>query len=126
MTQMLLVALGGGAGALLRHLSGLAATRLLGPGFPWGTLFVNIAGSLAMGLLVVLLSERLGGRALPPLLMTGLLGGFTTFSSFSLDAMSLYERGRLAAAAAYVGGSVVFAIAGLALGLWLGRQLWSA
>ena len=126
MSQIVLVALGGGAGAVLRYLSGLAAFRLLGPGFPWGTAFVNVAGSLAMGFCAALLVERLQSRQLPFLLMTGVLGGFTTFSAFSLDAISLIERGRLMAATAYIGGSVVLSIAALALGLWLGRQMWPA
>jgi CrcB protein len=117
-TSLLLAALGGALGAALRLLSTVGAARLLGAGFPYGTLFVNVAGSLAMGVAAGLLLERSGdpsGR-LAPFLMTGVLGGFTTFSAFSLDALTLMERGRAGAAVAYAGGSVLLSI----LALWLG------
>ncbi len=104
------VALGGALGASLRHLA-----TLLWPA-PWGVLAVNVAGSLAIGLLAGRLSP-----ALAPLLITGVLGGFTTFSAFSLDALRLVEGGRLGAAALYVGGSVGLSVLACALGLWLGR-----
>lgn len=122
-----LVACGGAVGAALRYLSVAAVTRWAGPGFPLGTLMVNVAGSLLMGALAVLLLERGGGgwARWAPLLLTGVLGGFTTFSAFSLDALYLLERGRFAAAAGYVGGSVLLSILGLWLGLALGRALWS-
>lgn len=97
---------------------GVAAVRLLGHGFPWATLLVNVLGSLAMGALVVLLAQKDATR-LAPLLMTGLLGGFTTFSAFSLDAVTLYERGQTAAAAGYVMISVVFSIGALFAGMTL-------
>ncbi len=105
-----LVAFGGALGAALRYLA-----TLLWPA-PWGVLAVNVAGSLAIGLLAGRLSP-----ALAPLLITGVLGGFTTFSAFSLDALRLVEGGRLGAAALYVGGSVGLSILACALGLWLGR-----
>jgi CrcB protein len=99
----------------------LAALRLLGPAFPWGTLAVNVLGSLLMGLLAALLAGRSGeARAL---LMTGVLGGFTTFSAFSLDAWTLWERGDVALAALYVGASVILSLCGLGAGLVLGRAL---
>lgn len=120
MTPLLQVALGGALGASLRYLSGRTATRLLGHEFPYGTIFVNIVGSLAMGVLVVVLAEK-GGNRLAPLLMTGLLGGFTTFSAFSLDAVFLFEKGQVATAAAYVLLSVGLSIAALVAGLWLAR-----
>ena len=116
------VALGGAIGATLRHLSGIAAVRLIGHGFPWGTLFVNVAGSLLMGLLVVALARH-GGTRFSPLLATGILGGFTTFSTFSLDTLTLYERGDAAAAGAYVVASLVLSLAAIAAGLWLARAL---
>jgi len=124
MYQVLLVALGGGIGAGMRHLSGLLALRLLGPGFPFGTAFVNVVGSFVMGVFVELLARRLG--ASPELRLffaTGVLGGFTTFSSFSLDAAVLYERGDLALAAIYVFGSVALGIAALFAGLSLVRAI---
>lgn len=122
--KLLLVGLGGGAGAILRYLAGVAAIRLFGHGFPWGTLFVNVLGSFAMGLLAVCLMERFGSLRLAPLVLTGLLGGFTTFSAFSLDAVYLIERDRMADAGAYIGGSVALSIVALVFGLWLGRQIW--
>ncbi len=114
------VALGGAIGASLRYLSGVAAIRVFGPGFPWGTLFVNVAGSVLMGVLVVVLAER-GGTRYAPFLMTGILGGFTTFSAFSLDALTLFERGQVGLAAGYVAGSVVLALGGIVLGVTLAR-----
>ena len=122
--KLVMVGLGGGAGACLRYLTGVAAIRLFGHGFPWGTVIVNVAGSFAMGLLAVYLMERGGFARFAPLLLTGLLGGYTTFSAFSLDAVYLIERGRTLAAAGYVGGSVVLSVGALTFGLWLGRQAW--
>ena len=103
-------------------MTGVAAARLLGKEFPWGTLIVNIAGSFFMGALVVGLLH-LGSNRYAPLLMTGVLGGFTTFSAFSLDAVTLYERGQGALAAGYVLASVVLSIAALFAGLIMARSL---
>jgi CrcB protein len=124
---LLYVAFGGAIGASLRFLTARAAMRLLGPGFPWGTVAVNVLGSLIMGLLAVAMMERLPGAwgRYAPFAMTGVLGGFTTFSAFSLDALSLWEKGRTLHAALYVGGSVAASIAALALGLALGRLIFS-
>ncbi len=83
---------------------------------------VNILGSFLMGVLVVLLARK-GGQAAAPFLMTGVLGGFTTFSAFSLDAITLYERGQFAAAGGYVFGSVVLSLAGLFVGLLFARMV---
>ena len=116
------VALGGAIGATLRWLTGLLTLRVLGQGFPWGTVTVNILGSFLMGVLVVALAER-GGLRAAPFLMTGLLGGFTTFSAFSLDAVALVERGQTALAAAYVGGSVIVGLAALVLGMSVTRVM---
>ena len=121
MRDVLLVALGGGTGAAARHLVGLFSLRALGSGFPFGTLIVNVLGSLLMGLLVEWLARR--GTPLRPLLATGFLGGFTTFSTFSLDAVALWERGEGALAALYVTGSVALAIGGLIAGLAIGRAV---
>ena len=81
------VALGGAIGATLRWLTGQLTLRAMGPGFPWGTVAVNLLGSFLMGVMVVVLAEKGGNRA-APFLMTGVLGGFTTFSAFSLDAVT--------------------------------------
>ncbi|WP_432449569.1 fluoride efflux transporter CrcB [Aliiroseovarius marinus] len=122
MTPLLQVALGGALGASARYLTNTTVTRLLGHGFPVGTLMVNIVGSFLMGVLVVVLAKK-GGQAAAPFLMTGILGGFTTFSAFSLDAVTLYERGQAAAAMGYVLGSVVVSILALMAGLMLARMV---
>jgi CrcB protein len=124
MNAYILVFLGGGLGAVSRHAMGLVVGRLAGFGFPWATLLVNILGSFAMGLLIAWLARRSAGDLdLRLLLATGFLGGFTTFSAFSLDAVTLYERGALTAAAGYVIASVAVSILALFAGLWLARQL---
>jgi CrcB protein len=120
----LLVFFGGGLGATLRHVINITCARCIGPGFPWGTFIINISGSIVMGLIAGYLALK--GEASQPwrlFLMTGILGGYTTFSAFSLDTAVLYERGELGLAAAYVLGSVVLSIAGLFAGLALVRQL---
>ena len=124
MQHLFIVALGGALGSGMRHLVNLAALRLFGPAFPWGTLAVNIAGSFIMGLFVELLARRFGGSAeLRLFIATGILGGFTTFSAFSLDVAVLYERGAVAQAAFYVAASIVIAVLALFLGMWLGKSL---
>src|SRR5690606_16417543 len=100
MNPFLQVALGGAAGAVARYGVQRATMAVRGPGFPVATLIVNVLGSFLMGLLVVLLATR--GNAWAPLLMTGALGGFTTFSAFSLDALTLWQRGQHGVAATYV------------------------
>lgn len=124
MNTFFLVFLGGGLGAVCRHAMGIAVARLAGAAFPFGTLAVNVLGSFAMGLLIAWLARRSGGDMHVRLLLaTGFLGGFTTFSAFSLDVVALYERGALTAAAAYVIASVAVSILALFSGLWLIRQL---
>lgn len=114
------VALGGALGAVMRYLSGVAIFKLLGSGFPLGVLFVNVLGSGLMGMCVVYLGQK-GLSQLNPFLMTGILGGFTTFSAFSLEAYTLFERGQLGWAALYVGLSVICSLAALAAGVYLMR-----
>ncbi|MBT1513578.1 fluoride efflux transporter CrcB [Bradyrhizobium sp. SRL28] len=119
----LLVFIGGGLGSTLRHLINVICARCPGTGFPWGTFIINITGSTVMGLIAGYLAFK--GEASQPwrlFLMTGILGGYTTFSAYSLDAALLYERGELTSAALYVIGSVVLSIAGLFAGLALVRQ----
>ena len=118
MSHILIVALGGAVGATLRHLVNLATLRMFGPGFPWGTLTVNVVGSFAMGLFIELLMRRLGdSQELRLLIATGVLGGFTTFSAFSLDFAVMWERGALLNASVYAVSSVVLSIAALFAGL---------
>ena len=110
----LLVFIGGGLGASLRHAVNVGCARACGLNFPYGTFVINITGSLVMGLIASYLAFK--GEASKPwrlFVMTGILGGYTTFSAFSLDAVLLYERGELGVAAFYVVGSVVLSIAGL-------------
>lgn len=123
-THLFSVALGGAIGASLRFLVGHAVFKALGPAFPHATLWVNIVGSFLMGVFVVAAAQR-GLTYLSPLIMTGLLGGFTTFSAFSLDAVTLMERGQIGQAALYVGVSVAGAILALMAGLWLARGIWT-
>lgn len=118
------VALGGAIGATLRYLSNVTAGRMFGAGFPYGTLFVNVLGSFAMGVLIVTLAEKSATR-LAPFLMTGILGGFTTFSAFSLDSFALWERGDSLLAVSYVAGSVILSLAALAAGVYLCREIFA-
>jgi len=119
---LLQVALGGALGAAGRYLVSVTAFRLPGDGFPWGTFTVNVTGSFLMGVLVVVLGQ-FNGMRLSPFLVTGVLGGFTTFSAFSLDAMTLYERGQAGVAAAYVLASVSLSLAGIVAGRAVARAL---
>lgn len=124
MFHILLVAIGGATGSVARYLTGLAMTRLLGPAFPWGTITVNIVGSFAIGLLTELVARKLAApMEMRLLLVVGFLGGFTTFSSFSLDTMALVERGAGLTAFAYVAASVALSLAAAFGGLALGRSL---
>ena len=120
----LLVFIGGGLGSSLRHTLNVVCPRLFGMAFPYHTFIVNITGSIVMGLVAGYLAFK--GDATQHwrlFLMTGILGGYTTFSAFSLDAAVLYERGEIGSALFYVLGSVVFSIAGLFAGLALMRHL---
>ena len=118
----LIVFLGAGIGGALRHAVNVAAVRVAGYGFPFGTLTVNVAGSLAMGLLAGYFAYRTGiNQHVRLFLTTGILGGFTTFSAFSLDTALLIERHNYAAAAAYVLGSVAVSIIAVFVGIALFR-----
>jgi fluoride exporter len=121
----LIVFLGGGLGAMLRHGMNLLGVRLFPSlGFPIATMTVNITGSIVMGVLVAIFAFKGGGSQHWRLfLTTGILGGYTTFSSFSLDVALLYERGDLVSAALYILGSVVLSIVGILLGLTLTRYV---
>ena len=120
----LAVAAGGALGATGRYLFASQALRLMGPNFPWGTLGVNILGSLAMGLLVESLALRFNiSQELRVFLVTGLLGGFTTFSAFSLDVSLMLQRKDMLEAALYAGASVGGSVLALFVGLWLARAV---
>jgi CrcB protein len=120
----LLVFVGGGLGAMFRHFINTASGRMLGTAFPYHTFFINVSGSIVMGLIAGYLAFKGGSSQNARLfLMTGILGGYTTFSAFSLDAALLYERGAIGLALLYVLGSVVLAIAGLFAGLALIRAV---
>ena len=108
-------------GAVARHAAGRAGLALLGPGFPWWTLAVNVSGSFAIGLLAGLFGALETGHQARLFLVTGFLGGFTTFSAFSLDALTLWERGAMLQAGLYVLGSVFLSLIAAALGLMLSR-----
>lgn len=128
LVSSLYVALGGGLGAWLRYATGLLWARAIGPAaanaFPWATLTVNVLGSVAMGVLAGWLArhgDTAGGEGWRLLLGVGVLGGFTTFSAFSLEFAVLIERGSLAQAALYVAASLLLGFAGLFAGLSLMR-----
>jgi CrcB protein len=117
----LLVFIGGGLGAVARHGVGRAGLALLGPGFPWWTLAVNVTGSFLIGLLAGIFGATETGNNLRLFLTTGFLGGFTTFSAFSLDALTLWERGAQMQAGLYVMGSLILSLLAAALGLLITR-----
>ena len=124
MPSLLYVLVGGAIGAGSRYELGRLTLRQLGPGFPWGTLIVNLAGGFAMGLLAGAMVERgTVDRPLWLLLGTGLLGGFTTFSAFSLDLFAMIERGQNGLALGYAVGSTLGALLLLVLGWSIARAL---
>ncbi len=124
MGTLLAIALGGAAGSLARYGLTMVFERLLGADFPFGIFIVNILGSLLIGVCFVLLFERsLLGDVWRSLLLVGFLGAFTTFSTFSLQALGLIQDGRLVAASVYVGGSVVLSILATYLGILAARAL---
>src|SRR5690348_13938549 len=116
-----LVIAGGGTGALARYLIGLWFASVFGTAFPWGTLSINISGSFLIGLIATLADERLVlGPGVRLLLVVGVLGGYTTFSSFSLESFRLVEEGELLRMAAYVSASVVLAAVAVTAGVIVG------
>ncbi|MBW9114981.1 fluoride efflux transporter CrcB [Rhizobium cauense] len=124
MVQALLVAGGGAIGSLLRYYVGQWALRLAGPAFPWGTLTVNVVGCFVIGVFAELIIRRFDASPeLRLLLITGFLGGFTTFSAFSLDAISLFERGAAVSGAVYILASVGLSMAAVTAGLALMRAI---
>lgn len=124
MNQWLAVAAGGAIGALLRYGVSTGTHALLGRGFPYGTFTVNVLGSLAMGFLYVWLLDRVvSGPVVRAFLLIGLLGGFTTFSSFSIESLNLIEAGQVIKAFANVLLSVTVCIAAAGLGVLIARQL---
>jgi CrcB protein len=124
MSNVVFVAVGGAAGSVCRYLLGLWTVRQFGGNFPWGTLAVNIIGSFAIGLLAELIARRLDSSPeMRLLLITGFLGGFTTFSAFSLDVIGLFERGSIIAAASYVIASVAISLCAVFAGLALARAM---
>jgi CrcB protein len=124
MRLLLLAAAGGALGAGARHLVNISMLAWFGPAFPWATFTVNVLGSLLMGILVEFLMPFGGASAAwRTFLATGILGGFTTFSAFSLDVWVLYERGQHLALAMYLAFSIVLAVAALVLGIALVRGL---
>jgi CrcB protein len=122
MLNLLLVMTGGAIGAGLRYTVGLFALHRFGPSYPWGTLGVNLTGGLLMGLLAGLLAHR-GGEQTRLFIAVGILGGFTTFSAFSLETFAMIQRGAWAGASGYVLASVVGSVAMLAAGLWAARLI---
>jgi CrcB protein len=126
MYALFLVMLGGGIGSGLRHGVNLAAARWIGTEFPWGTLYVNVIGSFLIGALAgwfAFRGDNYTTQSLRLFLTTGILGGFTTFSAFSLDVAVLWERGAIGPAAAYAAASVVLSLAGLFGALWVVRSV---
>lgn len=123
LNPFLQVALGGAIGATARY-GVYRAIAWHGPGFPLATALVNVLGSLVMGLLAALMMHRIGDQY-APLLLAGVLGGFTTFSAFSLDALILWERGQTMGAGVYVIASVLFSLLAVLVGIAIGRGLWA-
>lgn len=123
MQMILSIAAGGAIGSVLRHFVGVGALALLGSSFPYGTLFVNVVGSFVMGVLVALFAH-LGNpsQELRAFLAIGVLGGFTTFSSFSLDVATLYERGQVVVAGLYVLLSLILSLAAIFAGMFMVRS----
>lgn len=124
MYNLILVAIGGAIGSSLRHIVNMVSLRLVGPNFPWGTMAINIIGCFAMGVFIETLARYFNAsNALRLFVATGILGGFTTFSAFSLDFAVLWERGAAGQAIFYAAGSVIISLLAVFAGLWLVRSL---
>jgi CrcB protein len=124
MNSFLLVAAGGAIGASLRHGAGILSVRHLPATWPWATFSVNLLGGFAMGLVAgwFALKAAEGGQDLRLFLATGVLGGFTTFSAYSLETMNMLRSGEAGKAFAYAALSVIFSVAALGLGLWIAKR----
>lgn len=123
--QLIAIAAGGALGAVMRYLVSNGIYGWLGRGFPWGTMTVNVLGSLVMGLLFVLLTERLAlGPQWRAFLLIGFLGAFTTFSTFSMETLNLLEGGEVMRAVLNMVGSVVICVGAAWLGVIVGRMSW--
>lgn len=125
MLHLALIFVGGGFGAASRHLVNGAALRMVGPGFPAGTLTVNVVGSLLMGLFIGWIVKNGASNETRLLVATGFLGGFTTFSAFSLDVANLWERGATGPALGYIAASVLLSVGAVFVGLAIARTLGS-
>lgn len=124
MQTLVAIAVGGAAGALSRHFVASAVSKWVGPGFPYGTMTVNVLGSLLMGLLITVLAHKFeAAPELRALLTVGFLGSFTTFSTYSMETVLLMERGDIQGAALYAFGSLAIGVLALLTGMWLGRLL---
>ena len=124
MKDAFLVFIFGGIGSVLRYAFGVLSIKWLGLAFPWGTLAVNIIGCILIGIFARTIPlPQNGGNELRLIFMTGLCGGFTTFSAFTLDAANLYMRGETGASIAYIAASVVLSLFGVAIGLTIGKTL---
>ncbi len=122
MTLVLLV-LAGALGALLRYEVELAVRRHVGPAFPYGTLLINVSGAFVLGILAGLAAHRGIPSSVVTVVGTGLLGAYTTFSTFSVDTVGLAERGRVRAVATNMGASIVLGLGAAAIGLVIGHSL---
>lgn len=124
MKMILFIACGGALGAVMRYGASLGVYSLLGRGFPYGTMFVNVTGSLLMGLLSIMMLERFNiGPEWRAAILVGLLGSFTTFSTFSIETLNLMEQGDMTRAFANIALSVIVCLAAVWIGIGLGRQL---
>ncbi|UHS56541.1 fluoride efflux transporter CrcB [Agrobacterium vaccinii] len=124
MLNIALVAIGGAIGSVARYLVGIWGVKLMGPNFPWGTITVNVVGAFFIGLMVEVVARRFDASSeVRVFIVTGILGGFTTWSSFTLDTVVLFERGDLGLAAVYLLASLVVSFAAIFAGLALGRAL---
>ncbi len=124
MKNIILVALGGGLGASARYICGRVFFHVLGGGYPWGTLFVNVFGGLLIGVLIGFMAFKIsGGEALRLFLAVGFLGGFTTFSAFSVEVAKMLETRELLQAGIYTSASVILSVAAVFTGLLIARKL---
>lgn len=120
--MVLSIAAGGALGSVLRYFAARVALQMFGTGFPYGTLYVNVVGSFVMGVLIALFAHSTTSQEFRAFLVIGVLGGFTTFSTFSLDVATLYERGDLSLAALYIALSLILSLGGIFAGMFIVRS----